>query len=89
MGNRNKEMTALKIEMMKHKSSKLRDLNKKKGIKIEEIMEIETKLDKLNFQQQQIIQIKYFREIFVSHFKTQKILYLTEDLKVDELKQMI
>ena len=52
MGNRNKEMTALKIEMMKHKSSKLRDLNKKKGIKIEEIMEIETKLDKLNFQQQ-------------------------------------
>ena len=52
MGNRNKEMTALKIKMIKHKSSKLGDLNKKKRIKIEKIMEIEIKLDKLNFQQQ-------------------------------------
>ena len=52
MANRNKEMTALKIEMIKHKSFKLGDLNKKKRIKIEEIIEIEIKLDKLNFQQQ-------------------------------------
>ena len=58
MGNRNKEMTALKIKMIKHKSSKLGDLNKKKRIKIEKIMEIEIKLDKLNFQQQQIIQLE-------------------------------
>ena len=52
MANSNKEMTALKIEMIKQKSFKLGDLNKKKRIKTEEIIEIEIKLDKLNFQQQ-------------------------------------
>lgn len=58
MANSNKEMTALKIEMIKHKSFRLGDLNKKKRIKTEEIIEIEIKLDKLNFQQQQTIQIE-------------------------------
>ena len=41
-------MKELKIEMIKHKSSKLLDdLNMEKGIEIEEIKEIEIKLEKL------------------------------------------
>ena len=62
-----------------------------KEIETEEIKEIEIKLEKLKIPKtifNTIKKINYFREIFVSHFMTQKILCLMEDLKVDNLKQM-
>ena len=86
-----KEMKRLRIETLELKSSKLLgDLNLKKGFEIEEIMEIEIKLEKLKIPTtviNTINKIYYFRGVYVSHFKTQKLLCLIEDSRVDKLKQ--
>ena len=67
--------------MIEYDNSKLLgNLNMKKGIEIEEVKWIEIKLQKLTVLKKELIKLKsnYFRGIFVSHFKTWKILCLTK-----------
>ena len=78
--------------MIEYNNSKLLgNLNMKKGIEIEEVKWIEIKLQKLTVLKKELIKLKsnYFRGIFVSHFKTWKILCLTKSWNVDKFITLI
>ena len=75
--------------MIEYNNSKLLgNLNMKKGIEIEEVKWIEIKLQKLTVLKKELIKLKsnYFRGIFVSHFKTWKILCLTKSWNFSKSK---
>ena len=66
-------MKELEIKAIEFKSPKLlSDLNMEKGTEIEEIKEIEIKLEKLKIPKTIFNTVKknsYFKKMFVSHFK--------------------